>query len=126
VKRGQLRQEQAIQFHVGLYKAVGNEGLILAMEPLLTQVRRVELLAHSAEPQGHTQNPSDQIVIIHPQAERWDEHAEIIERIAHGRVGRARSLARAHVEKVRDVVMAYLSHAQQADESVGSLFITTT
>ena len=43
---GELRQDLAWDFHLGLYEAVGNTVLITIMEPLLSHVRRVvKLLA---------------------------------------------------------------------------------
>ena len=48
------------------------------------------------------------------QLETWDEHAEILEAIAARRIGRARMLARSHVERVKLVVVAYLVSAAPA------------
>jgi hypothetical protein len=40
--------------------------------------------------------------------ETWDEHEEILEAIARRDVGRARALARAHVERVKQVAVPFL------------------
>jgi hypothetical protein len=40
--------------------------------------------------------------------ETWDEHEEILEAIARHDVGRARALARAHVERVKQVAVPFL------------------
>jgi hypothetical protein len=45
---------------------------------------------------------------LRSQTDTWEEHAQILEAIAARRVGRARRLARSHVERVKQVVVAHL------------------
>jgi hypothetical protein len=45
---------------------------------------------------------------LRSQMDTWDEHGEIVEAITAGRVGRARALARAHVERVKSVAVPFL------------------
>ena len=52
--------------------------------------------------------PAGRLSGLRSQAETWDEHGEIIEAIARRDVGRARALARHHVDRVKQVVVPFL------------------
>lgn len=110
-QRGESRRDLILEFHTAQYEAVGNQVLGRIMEPLLDHVQRVVTFvqdsktskgerAKSASGKGQ---PG-----LRSQLDTWDEHAEILDAIARGRVGRARALARAHVERVKQVVIPYL------------------
>ena len=51
----------------------------------------------------------------------WEEHAAIMSAISAHRVGLARALARVHVERVRDVVVAYLVSAGDSNNTSPTL-----
>jgi DNA-binding GntR family transcriptional regulator len=89
------------------------------MEPLLDHVRRVVTFVQSStNANGHDRSRKRQPGAGQPglrsQAETWDEHAEIVDAIADDRVGRARALAKSHVDRVRQVVVAFLVSAAPA------------
>jgi DNA-binding GntR family transcriptional regulator len=113
-KKGELRQDLSLRFHTGLYEAIGNSVLITLMEPLLSHVRRViKLWASVTSPERH----ADPILRSHVLM--WEEHAAIMDAIARHRVGLARALARVHVLRVKDVVVAYLVSTSHANERSG-------
>jgi hypothetical protein len=43
--------------------------------------------------------------------ETWDEHAEIMDAIRDRHIGRARALAKSHVDRVKQVAIAFLVSA---------------
>ena len=90
------------------------------MEPLLDHVQRVVTFVQSStNAKGHDRlrkpHPGAGQPGLRSQAETWDEHAEIVEAIADHRVGRARALARLHVDRVKQVVVAFLVSAAPAN-----------
>ena len=104
--RGELRQDLSMRFQTGLYEAVGNTVLVTLMEPLLSHVRRVVKLLATVKWPERQGDPT-----LRPHVLMWEEHAAIMSAISAHRVGLARALARVHVERVRDVVVAYLVSA---------------
>jgi DNA-binding GntR family transcriptional regulator len=95
---GQSRRDLIADFHTALYRATGNQVLIDMMNSQLDHVQRAVTFVR--ETGG-----------LRSQADTWDEHAAILEAIAARRVGRARRLARTHVERVKQVVIAHLVSA---------------
>jgi len=92
---GESRRDLIAEFHTALYEATGNQVLVRMMNSQLDHVQRA--VTFVKETGG-----------LRSQADTWDEHAEILEAIAARRVGRARRLARSHVERVKQVVVAHL------------------
>jgi len=97
-RAGQSRRDLIAEFHTALYEATGNQVLVRMMTSQLDHVQRA--VTFVKETGG-----------LRSQGDTWDEHAEILEAIAAHRVGRARRLARAHVERVKQVVVAHLVSA---------------
>ncbi len=95
---GESRRDLIAEFHTALYEATGNQVLIHMMNSQLDHVQRA--VTFVKETGG-----------LRSQADTWEEHAEILEAIAARRVGRARQLARSHVERVKQVVVAHLVSA---------------
>jgi DNA-binding GntR family transcriptional regulator len=119
-RRGESRRDLVMEFHTAQYEATGNQVLVRIMEPLLDHVQRVVTFVQQSssntkgrdrlrKPQPGSTQPG-----LRSQAETWDEHAEIVEAIADHRVGRARALARSHVDRVKQVVVAFLVSAAPA------------
>jgi DNA-binding GntR family transcriptional regulator len=106
-KRGESRRDLVMEFHTAQYEAVGNQVLVRLMKPLLDHVQRVVTFVQSAGSGG----PRESLPGLRSQAETWNEHADITDAIAGHRVGRARALARSHVERVKHVAVAYLVSA---------------
>ena len=98
---GELRQDLAWDFHLGLYEAVGNTVLVTIMEPLLSHVRRVVKLLATVK------WPGRQVEMLRPHTLMWEEHAAIMDAICTHRIGLARALARVHVQRARDAAVAY-------------------
>jgi DNA-binding GntR family transcriptional regulator len=122
-RRGESRRDLITEFHTAMYDAVGNQVLVQIMNPLLDHVQRAVVFVQSrtadATPAGRrAPGPKG----LRSQMATWDEHAEILEAVATRRVGRARALARAHVERVKQVVVAFLVSAAPAART--SLFGT--
>ena len=118
-RRGESRRDLVIEFHTAQYEATGNQVLVRIMEPLLDHVQRVVTFVQSStNVKGHDRlrkpHPGAGQPGLRSQAETWDEHAEIVEAIADHRVGRARALARSHVDRVKQVVVAFLVSAAPA------------
>ena len=109
-RRGESRRDLVMEFHTAQYEAVGNQVLVRLMKPLLDHVQRVVIFVQSstsaAGAAGRKSLPG-----LRSQVETWDEHAEIVDAIARRRVGRARALAKSHVERVKHVAVAYLVSA---------------
>jgi DNA-binding GntR family transcriptional regulator len=95
---GQARRDLIAEFHTALYQATGNQVLVKMMNSQLDHVQRA--VTFVKETGG-----------LRSQSDTWDEHADILEAIAARRVGRARRLARTHVERVKQVVVAHLVSA---------------
>ncbi len=78
-------------FHSGLYEAAGNRVVIDVMKAQWSHIRRVmAMVLRSATYRQHV----------------WDEHAAILEAIAAGRVGQARTRAVGHIRAARDMLLA--------------------
>jgi DNA-binding GntR family transcriptional regulator len=105
-QRGELRQDLSMRFHTGLYEATGNTVLVTLMEPLLSHVRRVVRLLATVKSPELQADPT-----LRPHVMMWQEHAAIMNAISSHNIGLSRALARVHVERVRDVVVAYLVSA---------------
>ena len=117
---GLLRQDLSMRFHTGLYAAVGNQVLLDTMEPLLFHVRRVVKVLNSIR---HSElAPPERLALDAPALRSsgvmWDEHAAIADAITAHRVRHARGLARDHVQRVREAVLAYLSAGTGSSEVV--------
>jgi DNA-binding GntR family transcriptional regulator len=115
-RRGESRRDLIMEFHTAQYRAVGNQVLGRIMEPLLDHVQRVVTFVQgSAVASGHERQRKSLAGKgqsgLRSQVETWAEHAEIVEAIAGRRVGRARALAKSHVDRVKQVVVAYLVSA---------------
>jgi DNA-binding GntR family transcriptional regulator len=112
--RGESRRDLVMGFHTAQYEAVGNQALVTIMRPLLDHVQRVVTFVQvSSAKSGDRQRkalPGSQPG-LRSQGDTWEEHAEIVEAITAGRVGRARALARAHVERVKNVAVPFLVSA---------------
>jgi len=94
-----------------LYESLGNSVLVNLMNPLLDHVQRVVTIVQTSRgPSRSIKHTADETRQpgLRSQVETWNEHAEIVEAIARRRIGRARGLARAHVNRVKHVVVAYL------------------
>jgi DNA-binding GntR family transcriptional regulator len=118
-RRGESRRDLVMDFHTAQYEATGNQVLVRIMEPLLDHVQRVVTFVQtSTNGKGHDRPRKPHTRAGQPglrsQPETWDEHAQIVEAIAHHRVGRARALARSHVDRVKQVVVAFLVSAAPA------------
>ena len=110
--RGERRLDLVREFHLTQYEAVGNQVLITIMKPLLDHVQRVVIFVQAATAkntarQRRALSRSAQQG-LRSQNQTWQEHADIAEAIAAGRVGRARALARGHVERVKNVSIPFL------------------
>jgi DNA-binding GntR family transcriptional regulator len=97
---GKHRPDLVMRFHVLLYEAVGNQLLIRMMEPLLNHVLRV---SRFVEARKGNQYPDQRSPM-----NTWKEHAEILEAITEKNVDRARELSRAHLERLKQVTIAFL------------------
>ena len=115
--RGEPRRDLVMEFHTAQYEAVGNQVLSRIMRPLLDHVQRVVTFVQSAQRAmpaqmgGPGKPPRNTLPGLRPQSETWDEHEAILEAITSGQVGRARTLARRHVDQVKQVAVAYLVSA---------------
>lgn len=98
---GESRRDLIAEFHTALYEATGNQVLIRIMNSLLDHVQRAVTFVKGTGG-------------LRSQIDTWEEHAQILEAIAARRVGRARALARSHVERVKQVVVAHLVSAAPA------------
>jgi DNA-binding GntR family transcriptional regulator len=108
---GETRWDLVVRFHLALYEATGNQVLVKTMEPLLEHAHRVvsfvnQLQSTSTKPmlgrKGRDQ-PG-----LRSRYDTWNEHAAIVEAIANHKAGRARALARSHIEKGKQVAVAFL------------------
>jgi DNA-binding GntR family transcriptional regulator len=112
-RRGESRRDLIMEFHTAQYRAVDNQVLTRIMEPLLDHVQRVVTFVQSASrPEGpdHRRKalPSKGHPGLRSQMDTWDEHAAIVDAIARHRIGLARALARSHVDRVKQVAVAFL------------------
>jgi DNA-binding GntR family transcriptional regulator len=115
-RRGESRRDLITEFHTAQYAATNNQVLVRIMEPLLDHVQRVVTFVQSStaakKPAGSSRSATGK---RHPglrsQVETWDEHADIMEAICQRRVGRARALAKSHVDRVKQVAIAFLVSA---------------
>jgi DNA-binding GntR family transcriptional regulator len=98
-RSGKHRQDLVTRFHALLYEAVGNRLLIRIMGPLLDHVLRVSRFVERKGSQHSDQRS--------PMS-TWKEHAEIVDAITKKDVERARSLSRSHLERVKQVTIAFL------------------
>ncbi|PWT83595.1 MAG: hypothetical protein C5B57_06590 [Blastocatellia bacterium] len=114
-RRGESRRDLIMEFHTAQYEAVGNQVLVRIMEPLLDHVQRVVTFVQVSTASRHDRHrraPSGKGQPgLRSQMDTWEEHAEIAEAIAGHRVGRARALARSHVERVKQVAIPFLVSA---------------
>ncbi len=114
-RRGESRRDLVMEFHTAQYEAVGNQVLIRIMKPLLDHVQRVVIFVQDATSKKSGRHkktvPGKGQPGLRSQMDTWNEHAEIVEAIAGRRVGRARALARVHVERVKHVAIPYLVSA---------------
>jgi len=110
--RGESRRDLIMEFHTAQYEAVGNQVLVRLMTPLLDHVQRVVTFVQDSTSGGRQRGRKSGSGKGQPglrsQMDTWDEHAAIVEAIALRRAGRARVLARSHVERVKQVVIPYL------------------
>jgi DNA-binding GntR family transcriptional regulator len=122
--RGESRRDLVKEFHTVLYESLGNSVLVSLMNPLLDHVQRVVTIVQTSRGQNRsikrtadeTHQPG-----LRSQVETWNEHAEIVEAIARRRIGRARALARAHVDRVKHVVVAYLVASAKKSSKASTL-----
>jgi len=113
-RRGESRRDLVLDFHMVQYEATGNQVLVRIMEPLLDHVQRVVIFVQDSTSGGRDRSrrsagrgqPG-----LRSQMDTWDEHAQIVDAIAAHRVGRARALARSHVERVKQVAVPFLVSA---------------
>jgi DNA-binding GntR family transcriptional regulator len=114
-QRGESRRDLVKEFHMTQYEAVGNQVLTTIMRPLLDHVQRVVTFVQLSTSKGSGDQSKPRAGRSQPglrsQMDTWDEHAALVEAITDGRVGRARSLARAHVERVKSVAIPFLVSA---------------
>jgi DNA-binding GntR family transcriptional regulator len=113
-QRGESRRDLVMEFHTAQYESVGNQVLVRIMEPLLVHVQRVVTFVQQSTNKSERprkSSPGKAPQGLRSQWDTWDEHAEILDAIADGRVGRARALARSHVERVKQVVIPFLVSA---------------
>jgi DNA-binding GntR family transcriptional regulator len=126
-RRGESRRDLIMGFHTAQYEALGNQVLSGIMEPLLDHVQRVVTFVQAStsggragrKPRARGRGPGTGPRGLRSQVDTWDEHAEIVEAIARHRAGRARALARSHVERVKQVVIPYLVSAAPSQSSAG-------
>jgi DNA-binding GntR family transcriptional regulator len=111
-RRGESRRDLVMEFHTAQYEALGNQVLIRLMEPLLDHVQRVVIFVQDSMSGRHDRHrrspPAKSLPGLRSQMDTWDEHADIAEAIREHRVGRARALARSHVERVKQVAIPFL------------------
>jgi DNA-binding GntR family transcriptional regulator len=124
-RHGESRRDLVTRFHTDQYEATGNQVLSRIMEPLLDHVQRVVTFVQtSASPKAGQRPgksaPTGRLSGLRSQAETWDEHGEIIEAIARRDVGRARALARHHVDRVKQVVVPFLVSSVPPKQHPGS------
>jgi DNA-binding GntR family transcriptional regulator len=114
-RRGESRRDLVVEFHIAQYRAVGNQVLVSIMEPLLDHVHRVVTFVQDSASRGHDRSRKSISGKgrsgLRSQVDTWDEHSEVVEAIACRRVGRARALARSHVERVKQTVIPFLVSA---------------
>ena len=112
-RRGESRRDLVMEFHVAQYEAVGNQVLATIMRPLLDHVQRVVTFVQdsTSKSTGRKALSDKGQPGLRSQMDTWNEHAEIVEAIVGRRVGRARALARSHVERVKQVAIPYLVSA---------------
>jgi len=124
--RKEPRRDLVMDFHTAQYEAVGNQVLTRIMRPLLDHVQRVVTFVQAG--QRSTGDPSatsaratarNALPGLRPQRQTWDEHEAILDAIVGRRVGRARALARQHVQQVKQVAVAYLVSAAPAGSVKG-------
>ena len=113
-RRGESRRDLVMEFHTAQYDAVGNQVLVRLMKPLLDHVQRVVTFVQSSVSATGAVGQRKPLPGLRSQVETWEEHADIADAIARHRVGRARALARSHVERVKHVAVAYLVSAAPA------------
>jgi DNA-binding GntR family transcriptional regulator len=99
-RSGKHRQDLVTRFHALLYEAVGNRLLIRIMGPLLDHVLRVSRFVEARKGSHHSDQRSPM--------NTWKEHAEIVDAITKKDVERARALSRSHLERVKQVTIAFL------------------
>ena len=101
-----------MEFHTAQYEAVGNQVLVRLMKPLLDHVQRVVTFVQDSSSGGRERprksGPGNGQPGLRSQMDTWNEHASIVEAISLRRAGRARLLARSHVERVKQVVIPFL------------------
>jgi DNA-binding GntR family transcriptional regulator len=108
--RGETRWDLIVRFHLALYEATGNQVLVKTMEPLLEHAHRVVSFVNqsmsgtrAALGRKNREQPG-----LRSRSDTWNEHAAIVEAIASHSVGRARTLARSHIEQGKQVAVAFL------------------
>ncbi len=110
-RQGESRRDLVVRFHTDQYEATGNQVVLRIMEPLLDHVQRVVRFVQASlvtKKHGSRASSSAALSGLRSQMETWDEHEEILDAIARHDVGRARALARAHVERVKHVAVPFL------------------
>jgi DNA-binding GntR family transcriptional regulator len=111
-RQGESRRDLVVRFHTDQYDATGNQVVLRIMEPLLDHVQRVVRFVQASlvtKKQGSRASSSVAALSgLRSQMETWDEHEEILDAIERHDVGRARALARAHVERVKHVAVPFL------------------
>jgi DNA-binding GntR family transcriptional regulator len=110
-RQGESRRDLVVRFHTEQYEATGNQVVLRIMEPLLDHVQRVvRFVQTSLVTKAHASRgiSSKSLSGLRSQMETWDEHEEILDAIVRHDVGRARALARAHVERVKQVAVPFL------------------
>lgn len=99
-ERGENKQDLVARFHVVLYEAVGNRVISGMMEPLIDHVLRVMSFVQARRGVVHPDRPS--------QLNTWTEHAEIVDAIERHDAAQASTLARTHVERIKQKTIAFL------------------
>jgi len=111
-RKGESRRDLVMEFHTAQYEALGNQVLVRLMTPLLDHVQRVVTFVQDSTSNRHQRprksGPGAGQPGLRSQMDTWNEHAAILEAIALRKAGRARALARSHVERVKQVVIPYL------------------
>src|SRR5262249_11100671 len=111
-RQGESRRDLVVRFHTDQYQATGNQVVLRIMEPLLDHVQRVvRFVQASLVTKKHGSRASSSTAPLsglRSQMETWGEHEEILDAIARRDVGRARALARAHVDRVKQVAVPFL------------------
>jgi DNA-binding GntR family transcriptional regulator len=114
-RRGESRRDLITEFHTAQYEATGNQVLVRIMEPLLDHVHRVVTFVQSStgakKPGASRAATGKGYPGLRSQMETWDEHAEILDAIRDRKIGHARALAKSHVDRVKQVAIAFLVSA---------------